>query len=50
VSKQAAINLSSDPPADGIIAIVEALREAWTAPQIATLLSTSKSEMYEQIK
>jgi excisionase family DNA binding protein len=50
VTKQAALDLVSNPPADGIIATVEARREAWTVPQLATLLSMSKSEIYEQVQ
>jgi excisionase family DNA binding protein len=31
-------------------AIVESRREAWTVPELAKLLSMSKSEVYEQIQ
>jgi excisionase family DNA binding protein len=49
VAKQTLI-LGANTPAEGLIATIESRREAWTVPQLATLLSMSRSEMYEQVK
>jgi predicted DNA-binding transcriptional regulator AlpA len=49
VARQALI-LATMTPEEGLIATIEARREAWTVPQLASLLSMSRSEIYEQVK